>query len=48
VPPEDEKVLLGKGVARVFTPKDYELTEIMDGIVTLVRETHGLPDVSDR
>ncbi|MFD1048874.1 hypothetical protein ACFQ1S_26730 [Kibdelosporangium lantanae] len=47
VPPEDEKVLLSKGVARVFTPKDYELTEIMDGIVSLVRETHGLADVRD-
>ncbi|TCO57342.1 protein meaA [Actinocrispum wychmicini] len=42
VPPEDEKVLLAKGVARVFTPKDYELTEIMSGILDLIRETHGL------
>jgi (2R)-ethylmalonyl-CoA mutase len=43
VPPEDEKILLSKGIARVFTPKDYELTEIMSGIVDLIRETHGLP-----
>jgi (2R)-ethylmalonyl-CoA mutase len=43
VPPEDEKILLAKGVARVFTPKDYELTEIMSGIVELIRETHDLP-----
>nr|WP_042195088.1 methylmalonyl-CoA mutase family protein [Kibdelosporangium sp. MJ126-NF4]CEL21644.1 Ethylmalonyl-CoA mutase, methylsuccinyl-CoA-forming [Kibdelosporangium sp. MJ126-NF4]CTQ92425.1 Ethylmalonyl-CoA mutase, methylsuccinyl-CoA-forming [Kibdelosporangium sp. MJ126-NF4] len=42
VPPEDAKALLDKGIARVFTPKDYELTEIMAGIVDLVRETHGL------
>jgi (2R)-ethylmalonyl-CoA mutase len=26
----------------VFTPKDYELTEIMAGIVSLIRERHGL------
>jgi (2R)-ethylmalonyl-CoA mutase len=43
VPPEDEKILLGKEIARVFTPKDYELTEIMSAIVDLIRETHGLP-----
>ncbi|ONI85296.1 protein meaA [Actinosynnema sp. ALI-1.44] len=42
VPPDDAKALLDKGIARVFTPKDYELTEIMAGIVDLVRETRGL------
>ncbi|WP_084628453.1 protein meaA [Amycolatopsis nigrescens] len=42
VPPDDEKLLLERGIARVFTPKDYELTEIMDEIVTVIRETHGL------
>jgi len=43
IPPDDEKLLLERGIARVFTPKDYELTDIMDGIVSLIRETHGLP-----
>jgi (2R)-ethylmalonyl-CoA mutase len=43
IPPDDAKQLLERGIARVFTPKDYELTEIMDGIVSLIRETHGLP-----
>jgi (2R)-ethylmalonyl-CoA mutase len=43
VPPEDAKTLLANGIARVFTPKDYELTEIMSGIVDLIRETRGLP-----
>jgi ethylmalonyl-CoA mutase len=42
VPPDDAKALLDKGIARVFTPKDYELTQIMAGIVDLVRETRGL------
>jgi (2R)-ethylmalonyl-CoA mutase len=43
IPPGDAKLLLDHGIARVFTPKDYELTDIMDAIVTLIRETHGLP-----
>ncbi|MFD9965690.1 protein meaA [Amycolatopsis sp. NPDC058986] len=42
IPPDDEQLLLERGIARVFTPKDYELTDIMDGIVSLVRERHGL------
>ncbi|KFU81273.1 (R)-ethylmalonyl-CoA mutase [Amycolatopsis lurida] len=42
IPPDDEKILLERGIAKVFTPKDYELTDIMDGIVGLVRERHGL------
>ncbi len=36
VPPEDEKALKDAGVARVFTPKDYDLTRVMDEIVTIV------------
>jgi len=42
IPAEDARLLTERGVARVFTPKDYELTQIMDEIVTVVRETHGL------
>ncbi|HEY3467088.1 MAG TPA: protein meaA [Amycolatopsis sp.] len=42
IPPDDAALLTERGIARVFTPKDYELTDIMDGIVTLVRERHGL------
>jgi (2R)-ethylmalonyl-CoA mutase len=37
IPPEDAEVLRVKGVAKVFTPKDFELTEIMSQIVDLVR-----------
>ncbi|NIJ10891.1 (2R)-ethylmalonyl-CoA mutase [Saccharomonospora amisosensis] len=43
IPAEDAVSLRERGVARVFTPKDYELTEIMDEIVTVVREARGLP-----
>ncbi|WP_037718276.1 protein meaA, partial [Streptomyces sp. AA4] len=42
IPPDDAAVLAERGIARVFTPKDYELTDIMAGIVELVRERHGL------
>src|SRR5829696_1841398 len=37
IPPHDAELLLARGVARVFTPKDFELTPIMDEIVTVVR-----------
>ncbi len=40
IPPEDAEVLRAAGVAQVFTPKDFELTDIMDQIVTLIRP-HG-------
>ncbi|WP_084093327.1 protein meaA [Amycolatopsis rifamycinica] len=42
IPPDDAALLAERGIARVFTPKDYELTGIMDGIVSLIRERHGL------
>ncbi|MFC5286298.1 protein meaA [Actinokineospora guangxiensis] len=42
VPPEDAKVLMESGVARVFTPKDYEMTQIMAEIVVVIREANGL------
>ena len=43
VPPDDAEILKERGVARVFTPKDYELTRIMDEIVNVIREAHKLP-----
>ncbi|MCR6481835.1 protein meaA [Amycolatopsis sp. OK19-0408] len=42
IPPDDAALLTERGIARVFTPKDYELTDIMAGIVALVRERNGL------
>ena len=36
IPEEDEKTLLSSGVARVYTPKDFELNRIMMDIVQLV------------
>jgi (2R)-ethylmalonyl-CoA mutase len=43
IPPEDERILLAAGVARVFTPKDFDLTGIIDGMVSVVREANHLP-----
>ncbi len=43
IPDGDAARLLAAGVARVFTPKDFELTAIMGEVVSVVREAHGLP-----
>jgi ethylmalonyl-CoA mutase len=42
IPPEDAAVLRERGVAAVFTPKDYRLTEMLDAVVSLIREAHDL------
>jgi len=42
IPAEDADRLREAGVARVFTPKDYALTDIVDELVTVVREANGL------
>ncbi len=36
IPPDDEKKLLEAGCRRVYTPKDYDLTNIMGDIVDIV------------
>ena len=42
IPAADAQVLRELGVAAVFTPKDFGLTEIMAGIVAVIREANGL------
>ena len=42
IPTADEEILKKAGVARVFTPKNYGLTGIVDELVTVVREATGL------
>jgi (2R)-ethylmalonyl-CoA mutase len=39
IPPEDAQALLRSGVARVYTPKDFDITAIMRDIVTVVDDT---------
>ena len=41
IPPDDAEALRAQGVAQVFTPKDFELTEIMNRIVDLIRTRWG-------
>ncbi|WP_208542976.1 protein meaA [Nocardioides euryhalodurans] len=42
IPDSDGRRLREAGVAAVFTPKDFGLTEIMGGIVDEIRRAHGL------
>jgi (2R)-ethylmalonyl-CoA mutase len=42
IPGSDARALEARGVAAVFTPKDFGLTEIMDRIVDVIRAVHGL------
>jgi (2R)-ethylmalonyl-CoA mutase len=46
IPPADEAALLEAGVARVYTPKDFEVSRIMGDIVDLVATHHGVVTVS--
>jgi len=41
IPAADAQWLLDAGVARVYTPKDFELTKSIGDIVDLVAEHHG-------
>jgi (2R)-ethylmalonyl-CoA mutase len=43
VPPADAARLAELGVAAVFTPRDFELSEILGGVVAVIRRAHGLP-----
>jgi ethylmalonyl-CoA mutase len=43
IPAADAGKLREAGVARVFTPRDFALTSIMDELVTVVRAANNLP-----
>lgn len=42
IPDSDGKALIEQGVAAVYTPKDFGLTEIMGGIVEVIRKANEL------
>ncbi|MEW2443905.1 protein meaA [Micromonospora marina] len=42
IPAADAEALRTAGVARVFTPKDFALTGIIDELVTVIREANAL------
>jgi (2R)-ethylmalonyl-CoA mutase len=35
IPPDDAELLIGKGVASVYTPKDYSFDAIMEDLLAL-------------
>jgi ethylmalonyl-CoA mutase len=41
IPPDDAEILKGKGVASVYTPKDFEFKEIMEDLVALAERQRG-------
>jgi (2R)-ethylmalonyl-CoA mutase len=43
IPPEDAEILVGKGVSRVYTPKDFELGQMMDDMLGLAEEHRATP-----
>ncbi|MBM0278014.1 cobalamin B12-binding domain-containing protein, partial [Micromonospora tarensis] len=43
IPASDADTLRAAGVARVFTPKDFALTGIIDDLVTVIRRANDLP-----
>ena len=48
IPAADAEILRSQGVAAVFTPKDFDITVIIGGIVDQIRLAHGLPPWSAR
>jgi (2R)-ethylmalonyl-CoA mutase len=42
IPDSDGRRLIERGVAAIYTPKDFGLTEIMGGIVDVIRKANGL------
>jgi (2R)-ethylmalonyl-CoA mutase len=43
IPAADAEALRAAGVARVFTPKDFAVTSIVDELVTVIRTANGMP-----
>jgi (2R)-ethylmalonyl-CoA mutase len=42
IPAADEVKLIGAGVAAVFTPKDFDIPQIILGILNVIRINHDL------
>ncbi len=41
IPKEDERTLLDMGVTRIYTPKDYQMTDIMEDIAGIISRRHN-------
>ncbi|HEV8558105.1 MAG TPA: protein meaA [Actinophytocola sp.] len=42
IPPEDARTLRDHGVARVYTPRNFQINDMMTDIVTVIRQASGL------
>jgi (2R)-ethylmalonyl-CoA mutase len=40
IPPSDEKKLITKGVKAVFTPKDFQIEEIMENLIKIIQNSN--------
>ncbi len=40
IPPSDEKKLITKGVKAVFTPKDFQIEEIMENLINIIQNSN--------
>jgi ethylmalonyl-CoA mutase len=43
IPEQDARTLVEAGISAVFTPKDYDLTDIMERVLRVIRESKDLP-----
>ena len=43
IPPADAEILLARGVARVFTPKDFAMSDVLARVVDAVMEARTVP-----
>jgi len=43
IPDDDAKTLREHGVTSIYTPKDYELSAIVDDLLTLIEEKESAP-----
>ena len=46
IPPDDAEILRGKGVASVYTPKDYSFEQIMEDLVGLAERQRDAQTVA--
>ena len=44
IPPEDARALRQMGVARIYTPKDFRITEIMGDVVKIAEQAWLVKD----
>jgi len=41
IPPADAEILRAKGVAAIYTPRDFQLAQIVGDLLTMVEQGRG-------